>query len=109
MMMIEGSADQMPEDRFVEALEYAHEQIQDIISAQRKLAELCGKEKKDFDLVTPPEQVLNLCREITGNRMEEAIFADSKQERQVAVDVIKEEANSACEEKFGDEFQPRSC
>jgi len=106
MMMIEGSADQMPEDRFVEALEYAHEQIQDIISAQRKLAELCGKEKKVFDLVTPPEQVLNLCREITGNRMEEAIFADSKQERQVAVDVIKEEANSACEEKFGDEFNP---
>ena len=106
MMMIEGSADQMPEDRFIEALEYAHEQIQDIISAQRKLAELCGKEKKVFDLVTPPEQVLNLCREITGSRMEEAIFADSKQERQVAVDVIKEEASAACEEKFGDEFNP---
>ena len=43
MMMIEGSADQMPEDRFIAALEYAHEQIQDIISAQRRLAELCGK------------------------------------------------------------------
>ena len=33
-------------------------------------------------------------------------FADSKQERQEAVDVIKEEAISACEEKFGDEFNP---
>ena len=52
MMMIEGSADQMPEDRFVEALEFAHEQIQDIISAQKQLAELCGKEKKEFELVT---------------------------------------------------------
>ena len=106
MMMIEGSADQMPEDRFIAALEYAHEQIQDIISAQRKLAELCGKEKKVFELVTTPDDVLNLCREITGNRMEEAIFADSKQERQVAVDAIKEEATTACEEKFGDEFNP---
>ena len=106
MMMIEGSADQMPEDRFIAALEYAHEQIQDIISAQRKLAELCGKEKKVFELVTTPDDVLNLCREITGNRMEEAIFADSKRERQVAVDAIKEEATTACEEKFGDEFNP---
>ena len=47
MMMIEGSADQIPEDRFVEALEFAHESIQEIIAAQRELAELCGKQKKD--------------------------------------------------------------
>ena len=104
MMMIEGSADQIPEDRFVEALEYAHEAIQDIIAAQRELATLCGKQKKEFELVKVPDDVLALCREITGNRMEDAIFADSKQERQVAVDAIKEEADKACEEKFGDDY-----
>ena len=106
MMMIEGSADQIPEDRFVEALEYAHEAIQEIIAAQRELAELCGKQKKEFDLVKAPDEVLELCRKITGNRMEDAIFADSKQERQVAVDAIKEEADKACEEKFGDDYDP---
>ncbi len=104
MMMIEGSADQIPEDRFVEALEFAHEAIQDIIEAQKKLAELCGKAKKEFDLVKPPDDVLALCREITDNRMEEAIFAASKQERQVAVDAVKEDATAACQEKFGDDF-----
>ena len=106
MMMIEGSADQIPEERFVEALEFAHDAIQDIIAAQRELAELCGKQKKEFDLVKAPDEVLALCREITGNRMEDAIFADSKQERQVAVDAIKEEADKACEEKFGDDYDP---
>ena len=104
MMMIEGSADQIPEDRFVEALEFAHEAIQDIIEAQKKLAELCGKAKKEFDLVKAPDDVLAICREITGNRMEEAIFAASKQERQVAVDAVKEDATAACQEKFGDDF-----
>ena len=104
MMMIEGSADQIPEDRFVEALEFAHDAIQDIIEAQKKLAELCGKAKKEFDLVKAPDDVLALCREITGNRMEDAIFADSKQERQLAVDKIKEEAATACEEKFGEDY-----
>ena len=106
MMMIEGSADQIPEARFVEALEFAHQAIQEIISAQRELAELCGREKKEFELVKAPDEVLNLCREITGNRMEEAIFAPSKQERQVAVDAVKEEAFKACEEKFGEDFDP---
>ena len=104
MMMIEGSADQIPENRFVEALEYAHEAIQDIIAAQRELASLCGKQKKEFELVQVPEDVLALCREITGNRMEDAIFADSKQQRQVAVDAIKEEASKACEEKFAENY-----
>ena len=106
MMMIEGSADQIPEDRFVAALEYAHEAIQDIIGAQRQLAELCAKQKKEFELCKVPDEVLALCREITGNRMDEAIFAPSKQERQEAVDVIKQEASAACEEKFGEEFDP---
>ena len=106
MMMIEGSADQIPEARFIEALEFAHESIQEIIAAQRELAALCGKPKKEFDLVKAPDEVLALCREITGNRMEEAIFAPSKQERQVAVDLVKDEASKACEEKFGDDFDP---
>ena len=106
MMMIEGSAEQMPEDRFVEALEYAHEAIQDVIAAQRELAGLCAKEKKSFDLCNAPDEVLSLCREITGDRMEEAIFAPSKQERQEAVNVVKDEATAACEEKFGEEFDP---
>ena len=106
MMMIEGSADQIPETRFVEALEFAHQAIQEIISTQRELAELCGREKKEFELVKAPDEVLDLCREITGNRMEEAIFAPSKQERQVAVDAVKEEASKACEEKFGEDFDP---
>ena len=106
MLMIEGSADQISEDRFVQALEFAHDAIQDIITAQIKLAELCGKQKKEFKLVKVPDEVLSLCKEITGDRMDEAIFAPSKQERQEAVDVIKEEATTACEEKFGDEFDP---
>ena len=44
-MMIEGSADQIPEDRFVAAPEYAHEAIQDIIGAQRNWPSFCYKRR----------------------------------------------------------------
>ncbi len=37
MLMIEGSADQIPEDRFIEALAFAHEAIQPIIKAIKEL------------------------------------------------------------------------
>jgi hypothetical protein len=47
MMMIEGSADQIPEDRFVEALEFAHEAIQDIIEAQRNWLNFAEKPKRN--------------------------------------------------------------
>tara|TARA_B100001123_G_scaffold246431_2_gene275411 strand:+ start:823 stop:3486 length:2664 start_codon:yes stop_codon:yes gene_type:complete len=106
MMMIEGSADQMPEARFIEALEFAHDAIQDIIAAQKQLAEMCGKEKKGFDLVVAPDNVMEICREIVGERMNEAIFADSKQEREEAVAGIKEEAAAAVEESLGEDYDP---
>jgi polyribonucleotide nucleotidyltransferase len=106
MLMIEGSADQMPEDRFVAALEHAHEAIQEIIAAQRELAKLCAKEKKTFELCNAPDEVLALCREVIGDRLDEAVFAPSRQERQEGVNVVKEEASAACEEKFGEDFDP---
>ena len=48
MMMIEGSAEQIPVNRFVEALEFAQNEIQKIIEAQKELARLCGKQKREF-------------------------------------------------------------
>ena len=89
----------------MQALEFAHESIQDIISAQKELAELCGKEKKEFDLVQAPDEVLALCREITGNRMEEAIFAPLKQERQVG-GRSQGRGERGMQEKFGEDFDP---
>ena len=47
MMMIEGSADQMPEDRFVEALEFAHEQIRYLSS--NNWPNFAGKRKKNLN------------------------------------------------------------
>jgi len=100
MMMIEGSADQMPEDRFIEALEFAHQAIQPIIKAQKDLAAQLGVEKAAFDLVKVEERYLSRCREIVGERLPEAVFQPVKQDRQAAVDALKD----ACKEKLKDEF-----
>src|ERR1700678_1109224 len=51
MLMIEGSADQLPEERFIEALEFAHASIQPIIKAIKSLVAVAGKPKATFPLV----------------------------------------------------------
>src|SRR5581483_10442009 len=51
MLMIEGSADQIPEERFVEALAFGHQSIQPIIRAIKELVAKCGKPKATFALV----------------------------------------------------------
>ncbi|MEM8549993.1 MAG: polyribonucleotide nucleotidyltransferase, partial [Verrucomicrobiota bacterium] len=102
MMMIEGSADQISDERFVEALEFAHEAIQPIIAAQKELAAQVGKAKKEFELHNAKLEILEMCREKAAN-LSEAVFQGSKQDREAAVDKIKEEASEYVKEKVGEE------
>ena len=48
LTMVEGEANFVPEDDIIEALEWGRKEIQPLIDAQYKLAELCGKPKMDF-------------------------------------------------------------
>lgn len=103
MMMIEGSADQMADDRFVEALEFAHQAIQPIIQAQRELAQKVGKSKKEFTLHRVEDSVLELCKATIGDKLGAAVFQDSRQDRDAAVDALKEEASAALIAKVGED------
>lgn len=103
MMMIEGSADQCPEGRFIEALEFAHEQIQKIISAQKELMKLAGKVKKEFPLCVVKHEILGMCKEFVGGRLLEAVFQDNKQKRQLDVDMLISETSDFVKGKVGEE------
>ncbi|MCR5183200.1 MAG: polyribonucleotide nucleotidyltransferase [Opitutales bacterium] len=105
MMMIEGSADQMPDDRFIEALEFAQNAIQKIIAAQRELAAKVAKPKKEFPLVICDEKVFELCEKIanTDDKLAKAVYLPGKLERNAAVDAVKAEAKEAVLAAFGEE------
>src|SRR6185503_6341518 len=48
MLRIEGSADQLPEEEFIKALEFGHQAIQPIIAAIDALNAVAGKAKATF-------------------------------------------------------------
>jgi len=56
ILMIEGFAREMPEDRMVEAITAAHEYIRQICEMQEELAEKAGAVKKEYE--TPPDDGL---------------------------------------------------
>ena len=103
MMMIEGSAEQIPVDRFVEALEFAQKEIQKIIDAQKELAKLCGKQKKEFPLIVCKPEILDMCKDFVGGRLLEAVFQDNKLKRQADVDALMNETAEAVKAKIGEE------
>ena len=103
MMMIEGSAEQCPEERFIEALEFAQNAIQPIIKAQKELAAMCGKQKREFPLIVCPDEILQMCKEYVGGRLLEAVFQDQKLKRQADVDALMSETGEVVKEKVGEE------
>ncbi len=103
MMMIEGSAEEYPEERFIEALAFAQEQIQKIIGAQRELARLCGKQKREFPLIVCPPEILDMCKEYVGGRLLEAVFQNEKLKRQADVDALMNETAEVVKSKVGEE------
>ena len=110
MMMIEGSADQIPDARFIEALEFAHTAIQPILAAQRALAAKYAKAKREFPLVVADPAVFDICKEVaTANgALATAVYQEKKQDREKAVSTVKADALAAVTTKLGEgKFDPR--
>jgi polyribonucleotide nucleotidyltransferase len=101
MLMIEGSADQIPEDRFIEALAFAHEAIQPIIKAIKELTVLHGKPKAHFDLMTAKPATRAIIERVAGDKISEAIFGKEKAVRSANVKALKEAAKAALVAELG--------
>jgi polyribonucleotide nucleotidyltransferase len=102
MLMIEGSADQLPEDRFIEALEFAHSAIQPIIKAIKELVSLCGKPKATFNLVGATPQARAIIERIAGPKIPDAIFGKEKNIRTANMKAIKDETKAALIAELGE-------
>jgi polyribonucleotide nucleotidyltransferase len=102
MLMIEGSADQIAEEKFIEALAFGHQAIQPIIAAIKELVALCGKPKATFALVgATPEARAIIERVVPADRISTAIFGKERAARNAAVKLLKDEAKAALTAELG--------
>ena len=102
VIMIEGAADEISEEKFKEALAFAQESIQPILDAQEELARLAGKPKRSPELMAVKQELLDIAYQVAGDRIEEAIYKPSKVERGAAVKVLRTEVEEKIRESFPD-------
>ncbi len=91
ILMVEGKARQVPEERVLEALRRAHEAMQPILQMQREIAVLLGQPKQEVaEEKISPEKIEQI-RAWLGPRLAEALFHGVKQEREDATRILREE------------------
>lgn len=99
VIMIEAGANEVEESLMIEAIYKAHEVNQEIIAFINRIVEECGKEKHSYTSFAVNEELLAKVMEIVPpEKMEEAVFAEEKQERDEKIKAVTE----LLEEKFAD-------
>jgi polyribonucleotide nucleotidyltransferase len=99
VIMIEGQADELPEEEFIKALHFAQAAVVKIVAAQEELVKLAGKEKRSYELTVAKDNLLEIAYEIAGDRIEAAIYAPSKTERAKKVGALRDEVEAAIKER----------
>ncbi|PYK24483.1 MAG: polyribonucleotide nucleotidyltransferase [Verrucomicrobia bacterium] len=99
VIMIEGSAKEMPEAEFIKALEFAHGYAREMIRIQKELAAMAGRPKREAALLKVDQELLDIAYRVAGDRIEEALYTEGKMARAKAVDGLREEVKTAIQEK----------
>jgi len=100
VIMIEGAANELPEEDFIKALHFAQQAVQKLVEAQEELVRLAGKPKRDYALTVAKEELLEIGYEIAGSRIEDAIYAPSKVERGKKVGALRDEVEAAIKARY---------
>ena len=96
VIMIEAGANEIKEEKMIEAIYMAHEINQTIIAFINNMVAEIGKEKHAYTSCAVPEEMFAAMREIvTPAEMEEAVFTDVKQVREENIRAITEKLEEA--------------
>ena len=96
VIMIEAGANEVPDDKMIEAIYKAHEVNQEIIRFFDGIIAECGKPKHEYQSFAVPEELFAAMKEIvTPEEMEEAVFTDDKQTREGNIKVLREKLAEA--------------
>jgi polyribonucleotide nucleotidyltransferase len=99
VIMIEAGANEIPEDKMIEAIYKCDEVNKKIIAFFDKIIAECGKPKFEYQHVVVPEDLNAALYEICPpEEMEKVVFTDDKQTRENNV----AEVRAKFEEKYGD-------
>jgi polyribonucleotide nucleotidyltransferase len=91
IIMVEGSAKELPEKEVLEAIFFGHQSLKPIIELQKKLREAMGSPPKELNLERPQEAILEKVRTLAEDRLLEAYQISEKIKRRTYIETLFQE------------------
>ena len=100
VIMIEAGANEIPDEKMVEAIYKADSVNKEIIAFIDKIVAEVGKEKHSYTAFTIPEELTSAIKELVPQEeMEQAVFTDEKQIREENIKAITQKLEEAFADK----------
>jgi polyribonucleotide nucleotidyltransferase len=101
--MVEGAANQIPEDKMLEALEFGHKYIKQICEAIEGFRERVGVEKMSVTTPVTDATVVADVEALALDRFQALLAPIDKQERADGIKALEKEVHQTLAERYGEE------
>lgn len=102
ILMVEGGAQEVPEEDVLDAIMFGHEEIKRIVALQRDLTARVGKEKKVLLFPEVPEELEKAIQAYAEKPLKEAIFHPDKLTREAHMAEVRAEAEAHFKDLYPD-------
>ena len=105
ILMVEGGAQEVPEEVLLEVIMTAHEEIKRIVAFQEDMVAKVGKEKRVFPIHEIDEEVSKAVHEYAHDALDKAVRCADKQQRDAQQEAVFAEVMAHFEEIYPEQMQ----
>lgn len=100
ILMVEGGAQEAPEEDILDAIMFGHETIKELVAFQKKIIEEVGKPKRTLIFPEIPEEIKTAIYAYAERPLKEAIFNPDKLTREAHMEEVRKEAEAHFKEIY---------
>lgn len=100
ILMVEGGAQEAPEEDVLDAIMFGHEPIKELVAFQKKIIEEVGKLKRTLIFPEIPEEIKTAIYAYAERPLKEAIFNPDKLTREAHMEEVRKEAETHFKEIY---------
>ena len=100
ILMVEGGAQEAPEEDVLDAIMFGHETIKELVAFQKKIIEEVGKPKRTLIFLEIPEEIKTAIYAYAERPLKEAIFNPDKLTREAHMEEVRKEAEAHFKEIY---------
>ena len=102
ILMVEGGAQEVPEETILEVIMAAHEEIKKIVAFQEDMKAKVGKEKRVFESKDVPSEIADAVRAYGHDKLDAAVRCADKQQRDAQESEVRADVLAHFEEIYPD-------